>query len=56
MILMWVTSISRAIGRGGGGLKIENFLGPEMATSEASPIWARKVETLKSLKSLERRK
>ncbi len=27
---------------GGGGLKIETFLGPEMATSVASAIWAQK--------------
>ncbi len=39
MILMWATSISRGIGRG-GALKIKTFLDPEMATSKASAIWA----------------
>ncbi len=34
MILMRATSITRAIGRG-GPWKIETFLGPEMAISEA---------------------
>jgi hypothetical protein len=28
----------------GWALKIETFLGPEMATSEASVIWAQKIE------------
>jgi hypothetical protein len=36
MILMRATSISRAIGR--WALKIETFLGPEMATSKVSAI------------------
>ncbi len=27
---------------GGGGLKISTFLGPEIATSVASAIWAQK--------------
>ncbi len=37
MILMSEPSITRAIGRG-GGLKIETFWGPEMATTEACTI------------------
>ncbi len=37
-------SISRAIEGGGGGLKIETFLGPEIVTSEVSAIWAQKRE------------
>ncbi len=41
MNLMRATSITRAIGRGGGVLKIETlFLGAELAASEASAIWA----------------
>ncbi len=39
------TSITRGIGRVGPALEIETFLGLEMATSEASAIWAQKVET-----------
>ncbi len=43
MIFMGGKSISRAIGRGKGvALKIETFLVPEMATSEASVVWAQK--------------
>jgi hypothetical protein len=41
MILMRKNPVSRVIGRG-WVLKIETFLGPEMATSEASAIWAQK--------------
>jgi hypothetical protein len=40
MILMPELSITRAIGK--GGPEIENFLGPEMATREASAIWGPK--------------
>ncbi len=36
MILMRAPSIARAIGGGEGALKISNFLGPEMATSDSS--------------------
>jgi hypothetical protein len=32
----------------GGALKIATFLGPEMATSKASAIWAQKVEISKA--------
>ncbi len=40
MILMREVFITRAIGR--GTPEIETFLGPEMATSEASAIWGSK--------------
>ncbi len=40
MILMRETCIIRAIGK--GALKIKTSLGPKMASSEASAIWAYK--------------
>jgi hypothetical protein len=40
MILMREVSIMRALE--GVGPEVETFLGPEMATSEASAIWAQK--------------
>jgi hypothetical protein len=42
MILMLATSITRAIGKGGGEAENETVVGHEMATSEASAIWAQK--------------
>ncbi len=39
MILRQAISITRGIGRD-GPLEIDTFLGPEMASSEASSIWA----------------
>ncbi len=32
----------------GVALKIETFLGPEMATSKVSPIWAQKVKIIRA--------
>jgi hypothetical protein len=39
-------SITRPFGGGGGGQKIETFLGPEMARSVARAIWAHFYELL----------
>jgi hypothetical protein len=50
MILMRKNPVSMAIGRG-WALKIETFSGPEMATSEASAIWAQKSLGSQLLKS-----
>jgi hypothetical protein len=45
MILTWALSITRAIAPFEGlGPEIETFSGPEIATSEASAIWARKIQ------------
>jgi hypothetical protein len=44
MILMYATSISRA-------MKIKTFLGPEMATSEASAIWTQKSQDFHTQKN-----
>jgi hypothetical protein len=35
----------------GWALKIETFLGPEMATSEASAIWAQKIQIQPSVQN-----
>jgi hypothetical protein len=40
MVLMRATSLQRALE--GVGPENQDFLGPEMATSEASAIWAQK--------------
>ncbi len=41
MILMWANPLYKGHWKG-RTLKIETFLGPEMATSAASAIWAQK--------------
>ncbi len=46
IILMRALSITRALE--GVGPEIENFLGPEMATSEVSAIWAQKSQDFRA--------